>query len=505
MKKIVFCFLLLGLPLMAIPTYAKPYEVNELINLLDLSKVSYNNRSGYAVSDVISVNAGNLYTLVFDDIFANDIYNYYDLIYLNIDYGEDIEEYEYRLDGKFIYSEFIALSDQLQIINWSISFNGGNAMLYEGSYDEFKGFIPYFKEEVHNKGYLTINYDEIYSTDKIKNMVKAKHPLMDQDLETTIIYNEYTNNYSVGNKRVVFETIYENIRYEYELYIQIVDLTPPKIIGPDKITVDATKTISTKDILKNYRVEDNASNLSADDIKIIEDNYNQTKDIGLYEIKLEVTDESNNQTTKSITIEVVDKKAPVVIGPTRLFIYNTDEPLTVEEILDKLDIYDEADNTPITHRIIDDTYQMTKVPGKYRMMINFADSLGNSQDYSIVIVVLDNKRPEFIVDELIIETNTKNILDEQEVIDQYRDHVRKIGFHPENIEVLKNEYLDNEQKVGSYYIYLGYDINDVSHNDRILVHVNKHSTDYKWIIIPVSLLFIASISFVLYRKKKKIA
>lgn len=89
----------------------------------------------------------------------------------------------------------------------------------------------------------------------------------------------------------------------------IVDDIPPEIEGDDEIVIKAGEAFSDEDILSRYSAIDEIDGETEVTIKSngIEGN---TNSIGLYTCELESRDSSNNSSTKTIFIQVVDSEGP---------------------------------------------------------------------------------------------------------------------------------------------------------------------------------------------------
>ena len=183
--------------------------------------------------------------------------------------------------------------------------------------------------------------------------------------------------------------------------------------------------------------------------------------LGDYAINFEVTDNSGNKATATITIRVVDTTVPVINTSTSTLTYNigySGSEITDTQILNSIYATDNF-STNITKSIIQNNYTNNKNKvGSYTVVVQVTDSSGNYARTTVTITVYDNVKPVFTgsnsfyksydvaksVNDIIAFTNVKatDEIDGQLTIGNGK------------MVVLTDNYSGNANKPGTYAIVL---------------------------------------------------
>lgn len=104
----------------------------------------------------------------------------------------------------------------------------------------------------------------------------------------------------LGTKNINIEILYNNLLYDYNFNIEIIDTISPNIEYKEELTTYIGNKI---DLLKDVKVTDNSN----EEVEItIEGNYDFNK-TGTYKLNYIVVDSSNNKTIKEFTLKVIEK------------------------------------------------------------------------------------------------------------------------------------------------------------------------------------------------------
>ncbi|MBE0700440.1 MAG: hypothetical protein IH571_02020, partial [Acholeplasmataceae bacterium] len=170
---------------------------------------------------------------------------------------------------------------------------------------------------------------------------------------------------------------------------------------------------------------------------------------------------------------------------------------------DRFEIIDDVDGTNVTTQLIQNQYLQTRTPGIYQVSIRSTDQQGNQTTKHIRIHVVNNTGPSFEIDEIILNLDTVSHMDESELVDWFRTHLNKHGYQATQLQIVYNEYENNHDEEGTYYVYLSYQVGDNDYVSRIQVIVEDESFSilsyaYYLILVPIF-----GISFYFVKRKFK--
>lgn len=510
----------LGLNLKAEPKYYNMVQMKDFVFDLDL---------GIYTEVPISVKKDVEYTFALTEIYYGQGAPYLDReeYYLEVDYEGIDKTVKYRLVfdelSGTVGAEFEAESNQINRIYLPLPDEGvglNNSIpyitLYEGNFKAFPGFSLNTKPD---SGIYDIPKEYVYfvsthnleTIDEIIEKIEIVNPVIDAKWEHLRVardnYSKRTDLYKEGDYQVIIYCM-DDENYIYSslnLVVRVVDVTGPIFIGPEKVVISVEDTFSIQEIIEDYYSAEDESGIKTE-ITIVTEAY-QPGVLGFYNVELESRDPKGNVTRKTIEIEVEDTIKPIIIGPKNVYTYKSDDSLTEAEVLKLFKI---TDNDIVANStvLMEDYLLTADEPGIYEATIRAVDQAGNIAEFTINIVVLDDKVPGFILNnEFFIDLTTANQMTDQDIKEWIYKELLANNFNVSNLTVLHNEY--NEAKIpGEYYVYYSYDFQDKTYNNRVLINVTEEPNKEinKTAIVVTSIVGILIIGLVVttivYKKKK---
>lgn len=349
----------------------------------------------------------------------------------------------------------------------------------------------------------TIKNIKLTINDTTRPVVEVIKPLEIAVNSNNIIYSQYfyiADNYddysdlSISyNEKIDLKKI-----GSYPIKIEVTDKSKNKLVWDGVfVVVDNEKPIFSNQTLEPIEIEV----FNSFDFKTLKpvDNYNPNpviipteyyfKEIGRFEIAVEIKDQSNNITKEIITFIVVDNETPQIF-------------LTVNEIKLGLqsgklnpmeyihEVYDNYDYLKITDVVIYDEIQYDQI-GIYQIHYYLSDSSNNETVESITVFIDDTEKPVI---------KTKNV------------SVKKGDL---NFSLLDGvEYYDNDDKLDLIIFDSGFDVNvagsyrityivtdtrgNSAKTERIITVVDNDSIMTIALMISGSFLVIGAITIVIY-------
>ena len=513
MKKICIMFILVfSILLSYTKTYAFGSAPLEKINYLDLANLEYKWwNEGYAGTiNSIELKPDTTYTLIMSRNFLGSRFenseriefeaeepdgsNWFN-VYLTIDHEKDLAYHTFTTRGSLFDIILLPVNGM----------NNYEAMIYEGTYAGFPGFVPYTEdgEQLEYYGFLALNYDRLPEMEAVLNYVNAKKT-SGQVLTKSIIYDDYsTGEKRPGNYQMVFETEYNQIRKRFLLDIKIYDIVAPTLSVAGTLSIPVDQKWSVDQIKEKITILDNVDDLNGSHLNVIHDTYSAATSVGNYQMTFEVSDSSGNKNTIEVLILLVDETGPTIKGPTDIYLYTTDESISIDQIYSKLSIRDDVDKTDVTWEVIENEYNLSKSPGQYSITFKASDQSRNSTSFTVRIHVIDNQGPIFEHNELILDKTTKDQMTESEIILWLKEQLNLMGHHASDINILYNEYETREKKEGSYYVYLSYKLGEEDVTSRIRIDVEKEKSSIINIVLPISGVLIIGLGVFIWFKYKK--
>lgn len=182
----------------------------------------------------------------------------------------------------------------------------------------------------------------------------------------------------------------------------------PSLTGTaNRITVANTSTaLSNSQLLDAIDwVDDNYSKEQLE-FYIYDNTYKQTTTCGTYSYKVRATNPDNETAIVMNYIDVLDKKAPTLVGPDTI---TSGYRMTEAEILA---LYSQVDETaPGTIRI---TYSnLVDAIGTYNLTLQAEDAAGNTSTKTVLYIYEDIIKPGAVVTELVVKNSDTPLTQEQ--------------------------------------------------------------------------------------------
>ena len=332
-------------------------------------------------------------------------------------------------------------------------------VFFEGETDPY-GYQPYLGP---NNLYPLVNCEEAYyytsysdniSVEGLKNCLYAFDDA-DGDVTDRIVISEdsYTENAAIIGSYPVSFSVSDISGNVTTLTINIVvrDWDVPIITGPDVLEIEPNQLLTEEHLLSKLSAYDEYDGLLTSNIEIIRNDYTANYSVkGIYQVEFQVSDSSGNIGLHTINIDVKDRTAPVITGPTTINKPNN-TILPLNEIVNQYEAEDNVEGD-ITDwiEIIDDNYSLhPNRVGTHTITLLVSDCEGNTTTLTVAIVVYDATAPVFMIDINKITVTVENdgillcdLLTQLELLGK-----KEIGGV---IEIFNDEYSGNEKTPGTY-------------------------------------------------------
>jgi len=238
-----------------------------------------------------------------------------------------------------------------------------------------------------------LNYDYFMSSSKTSIEIIDELDFSDNYYEKSQIEVEITSDSFTSNQEVIGEYIIslvlkdpsgnENI---YNITINCFDDVPPELSNSNSFMISSENEIDLNNILNAFIVEDNCDDLFISDIYIIENHYSNDKySVGLKKITFGIEDMSNNQTTFTIDINVIDNIPPIIYIDSYIIEVDNKITLSNDDILRILKQNQEVSPETVISNIDFNEYQeMETIPGTYLLKMKLSD--GDSETIKEILI-----------------------------------------------------------------------------------------------------------------------
>lgn len=267
-----------------------------------------------------------------------------------------------------------------------------------------KGFFPIQLKNGESKD-LYYSVDANVSQDRILSSVSAKD-LFGADVPVTV----KSSNYEVG--RVGDFTIVLNAKDSYDqvstatLRVHVLDRTAPVVSQTSNITLAYGTPLTVDDVLSHLSITDNYSSTFTYGWTLPEGfTWNASfgaKNTGSKSFGLSVKDESGNETTCTIKVNVIDNVAPVISrkdGESTTSVitygYSTTYKLTTQTLLDFFQASDDVDGSNLSVYV--KSGEFDNGIGTHSIVIGSKDSAGNEATTTINYRIQADIPPVFIL------------------------------------------------------------------------------------------------------------
>lgn len=232
--------------------------------------------------------------------------------------------------------------------------------------------------------------------------------------------------------------------------------------------------ISVNEIKNKITAYDEADGVI--EVKIKEDNYTSNYNkLGTYTLVFSATDNSENTSTLSLNIKIIDIVKPQIKGKNQIDSYMSN-PLTIEQIKSTLTITDNYDTNLNILNIENDNYSPNKTnEGLFEISFTALDNSNNeSLPFTVKVNVIDDI-PPIIEGQYSYTVNIKNLLQTSTIIEQLsvKDNVDDNPI----VEILNDSYTANYYKVGAYQISLIAKDKNANNSSTFIINIITEDKD----------------------------
>lgn len=339
----------------------------------------------------------------------------------------------------------------------------------------------------------------------------------------TVVTDNYSQNKNVINTPhfvTIKATDLTGNETEHTFGITVYDITPPVLTGSKQVVnVSYKNTWNAENFKESLTVSDNHTNLTTEDIIIIENGYTGNEEkLGTYTVIFEVSDASGNKTTFEKQVKVVDDIDPEFTGPETITSSIT-TMLTASDIRKYLTAFDEVDGA-LTNKIkiTTDTYSGNgHKKGTYSIKYEVTDNAGNTAYKTITVKRVENILQKVIIlDDSTIRTLTDIPLTFEDMIDILTETGAVIVDSETEFFLIEEDYFEHEDQVGVYTVLIevkAYSGTESEHELKIYVNEppisgTGRSPAAEWILKNGIILFAGALLligalYVTFKPKKR--
>lgn len=355
-------------------------------------------------------------------------------------------EYNIAMD----YNEYEEVFHKLDMA-YQMSIND-ETIIDDSIYNTIKDYAFYF---VYG---MTYTYNPSYIHNDLHVVMSyLNKKTMDEILDNVSIVDKTETNYEILDNTYNYDTAaigqysfiiavwddYQNITVQ-KVFVDVVDLTAPKIEQIKTTTFSYKQTLTENDILECFSIDDSDA--------IIEINMSEYLShagvIGEYNATITATDTSeyHNSSSLDFVIKIEDTIAPVLAMPSGIHLdYNTYR--TEEEIKALFSSDDEYDgNVTASIQITDldgykDNYDTL---GTYRFNVMAMDNSKNEVNATFYIYVEDHTAPVLTIDKYVIITERYRPITKEQIVALFNDLGYNLDGSNVSSECFSLDSLDGE-------------------------------------------------------------
>ncbi len=358
---------------------------------------------------------------------------------------------------------------------------------------------------------LDINIDENLT---IGEIIAANYTATDGyygALTVTAKTDNYTvNKDTVGSYSVVLQAIdgSNNVINE-NVWIHVKDYTAPVYNGSNSIDVNMSNPQNITEIINSLDFVDNYYQKEDIIVTLIRDEYSaNSNDIGTYDIELTVEDPDGNAALEIININIIDDITPVITGP-QSYSFSYTDPHSLNQLISLFDLSDNYDTLTTDNLVIlSDSYSSrTTETGLFIIVFELEDLSGNKVEHTMNVTIVDDVAPIIYIDNYLV-TVTENASFKKEDAIRMLVNNHELPDEEYEVEVVKDEYLGNENTPGTYQYTLKItDERGVSYQKDFIIRVPEEEVselndNYLFRNIITYTLSIGFLGYVIYKTKK---
>ncbi|MDL2291977.1 hypothetical protein LJC17_00060 [Acholeplasma sp. OttesenSCG-928-E16] len=487
------------------------------INYLDLQYIKQSSKLGSSKFSIpIKVKNGVEYVIITSDNFVGerngeyiDLIEY-EIVEVNNKKNNKVSFEVAEKNGTIVYyTSFTARDSLINIVDFPTKESKlGELMLMEGNINDFEKFVPYVgpREGTEFDGVVYCAPNKKLDLDQLATSIKNNNQ---EILEIKKKQDRYSERYQeVGSHDVVYHFVYSKNIVVYNLEIRVMDLDAPSIVGPTVLNFSISDNVTDEAILSNFQFNDNVTDSDLLVKEVVYNEYiNHKGERGSYEAKIKVTDEFDNETEQIIVVRVGQTFSAVAEGPSKIFLYTDQDPLTDADIFNRYTLSEGIDASKVTMTIMNNNYLGNKRPGTYQMTVRFEyKETANTRittNIGLVIVVVDREIPSLNIPEMILNLEEANRMTNSEIKDYIASELLRKLPAASNIELLLNEY-EASEGAGTYFVYYRFNLEEKTYSNRLMINVIEKENGFNplFIVIP-SIVFVSLgiIVFIILKRK----
>lgn len=302
-----------------------------------------------------------------------------------------------------------------------------------------------------------VNIDDKLTQYQIIEQVKAQD-VLGKELKIIVESSTYQNN-KVGNYSIILKaTDSYGLESKIELKVHVIDITAPKIVQNKDVRIPYGQKITEQELLAYFTITDNVGVISNKFILPTGFEFDKALSYGKYNLTLESKDSSSNTKRFSFVVDVYDGTAPVfsrkngqisdpiTVGYSESLNYDINNIINLFEAVDAID-----GNCDIYLK----SGRLKMIIGSHVLVLGAKDKVNNESTLSIVVTVVNDIPPIFILSDKIIQTSPARPLTVEQIKQVLENHILKNNF-VKNIEFDASEYLNNTDVEGEYIVSYSY-------------------------------------------------
>lgn len=368
-------------------------------------------------------------------------------------------------------------------------YNIENFQLEEGQYNtSYETYIPPYIDstspEFNGSGAYIVSYDSnITITEIIQNHIRA-YDEIDGDIsdQIAVVTDSYTPNKLIIGEYLVELSVKDSSNNEafFDLYVFVKDEIAPYISGPNTISLNVDEQLELNHILSTYYSYHDDYDVDPQ-IEIIDDGYTQNNAIlGNYSVTLKLVDQSFNSVQMSIVLVVEDITKPQLNSNTHI-ITDVNQPVSLNEIIDSLDVSDNYDSTVIVNVVSDSYSSNESTVGTYFVDLELKDSSDNTKMVTLFIEVEDTEPPQ-ISGSNSFSFSYKNSVSLEDIKSylQVSDNASVLSLA--DLFVIDDTYTNRTSETGSYYVLFGLK-DDTGNQSQFRIDIDVYDDEAPYIFI----------------------
>lgn len=393
----------------------------------------------------------------------------------NIKYLSNIN----ALGGGNIYSA----NDSYQFLNLANSdfwdyqvYKNFNIKIKKNDYKDYKKF----KVEIYRNEQLLEEFNNTEYTENYRDGISIQYDI--NNSSATLSFSEIANSVDIHSGETLKMKLY---------FFDKKDSIPPTLSGQKVFVTDVDNPISIEQIKSHLTaLDDIEGTIDNSRIYIIKDEFTKNnKKVGKYEVIVGVKDNSENEGRLMFYVAVKDLKAPVITTTKQEYVIGYKETLDLNMVLNNLSVTDNYDKSGLVIQLVENNYSSNSNSIGIKTLIYEAKDSSNNKGRKVINVkIIDNVKPT-AAGKQTYKVSYKDILDINRIIFNLviKDEI-DTTIDKNQYTIIKNTYLNKENKIGNYEIVLQF--KDKS-NNKLDVSIKIQVFDSEGPNISVDELFIA--------------